>query len=148
MDFPIDGLHFYSETFDLTKSLAFRDSRSSGASTRPEESEWVWNQPRVSEIFQKKKKHTPKSALKLSRAQKTMEQVLLFHVSSRCRRRCRCCCCSRSPPIAFSLSLCFAQRHFQKKPFGCKNAFLFILMFQFSERLLRGRFLRTPFRDR
>jgi len=44
MDFPIDGLHFYSETFDLTKSLAFRDLRSSGASTRPEESEWVWNQ--------------------------------------------------------------------------------------------------------
>jgi len=30
----------------------------------------------VSEIFQKKKS-TPKSALKLSRAQKTMEQVLL-----------------------------------------------------------------------
>ncbi len=46
MDFPIDGLHFYSETFDLTRSLAFRDSSatSSGAPSTPEESEWVWNE--------------------------------------------------------------------------------------------------------
>jgi len=35
----------------------------------------------VSEIFQKKKS-TPKSALKLSRAQKTMEQVLLSCIVS------------------------------------------------------------------
>ena len=52
MDFPIDGLHFYSETFDLRKSLAFRDSsRSSSLASPPpkeeeekEESEWVWNE--------------------------------------------------------------------------------------------------------
>ena len=49
MDFPIDGLHFYSETFDLRKSLAFHSSRSSSSSPPPkeeeeEESEWVWNE--------------------------------------------------------------------------------------------------------
>ena len=40
MDFPIDGLHFYSETFDLRKSLAFRDSsRSSSLASPPPKEE-------------------------------------------------------------------------------------------------------------
>jgi len=114
MDFPIDGLHFYSETFDLTKSLAFRDSRSSGASTRPEESEWVWNQPRVSEIFQKKKKHSKISFKTFTRAKNdgagaslscivSMSSSLslpltLFSISSHRRAR-------KFPAFSFSLSL-------------------------------------------
>ena len=43
----IDGLHFYSETFDLTRSLAFRDSSAHlnfRTLSTPQESEWVWNE--------------------------------------------------------------------------------------------------------
>ena len=49
MEFPIDGLHFYSETFDLTRSLAFRDDNEDddegsgeGKDERVQD-EWIWN---------------------------------------------------------------------------------------------------------